>query len=202
MIPVEHSIESQNTVLDIDTARMIFKDAELITAVPCPCRTQAHKVGRSPDCPAPATSVCMQTNAFAQSILNRGVGEKLSNAEALKRVSEAEEAGLVHMIRNNVKKDMFMCNCCSCCCTGLYMFNEIGFTGGLSPSRFRVKFKEDLCTGCGTCSEKCQFQAISVNGVAAINYERCYGCGNCVVACPEEALTLEEIRPKEHIRVT
>ena len=143
----------------------------------------------------------MQTNAFAQAILDRGVGEKLSNAEALKRVSDAEEAGLVHMVRNNVKKDMFMCNCCTCCCTGLYLFNEIGFTDGISPSRFRVKLKEDLCTACGLCAERCSFNAITVNGTADINMDRCYGCGNCVITCPEEALILEEIRPREHIRI-
>jgi NAD-dependent dihydropyrimidine dehydrogenase PreA subunit len=40
-----------------------------------------------------------------------------------------------------------------------------------------------------------------VDGMAVVDSDRCYGCGNCVITCPEEALTLEEVRPLEHIRV-
>ena len=93
VVPIERSVESQNTVLDADSARKIFRDAELITALPCACRVQAQKNNRSPDCPAPASSVCMQTNGFAEVVLSRGLGERLTNEEALKRVDEAEEAG-------------------------------------------------------------------------------------------------------------
>jgi NAD-dependent dihydropyrimidine dehydrogenase PreA subunit len=202
ILPIEQSVESQNTVLDVDSARKIFEDAELITVLPCACRVQARRNGRGADCPAPETSVCMQTNAFAKAVISRGLGEKITKEEALKRVEEAEEAGLVHMVRNNVKKDMFMCNCCSCCCTGLYMVNETGYRDGVAPSRFRVKLNEDACTGCGICEDRCQFHAISVNGVAAVDIDKCFGCGNCVITCADEALILEEVRPVEHIRVT
>ena len=119
VIPIERSVEAANRVLDVDSARKIFKDAGLITAMPCVCRKVAKANGRGRDCPAPASAVCLQTNFFAAGVQARGLGEKLTTAEALKRLSEAEDAGLVHMVRNNVKKDMFMCNCCSCCCTGL-----------------------------------------------------------------------------------
>jgi len=201
VVPIERSVESQNTVLDVDSARQIFRQAGLVTAVPCACRTQAQRNNRSPGCPAPETSMCMQTNGFAQVVLSRGLGERLTNAEALKRIGDAEDAGLVHMVRNNVQQDMFMCNCCSCCCTGLFIVNQTGYPDALAPSRFRVKLRPEACTGCGLCQERCQFHAITVNGVAAVNLERCYGCGNCVITCPEQALALEEVRPLEHIRV-
>lgn len=201
VVPIERSVESQNTVLDADSARKIFRDAELITALPCPCRLQARRNNRSPGCPAPETSVCMQTNRFAEVVLSRGLGERLTNEEALRRIAEAEEAGLVHMVRNNIQKDMFMCNCCSCCCTGLFLVNQTGYREALAPSRFRVKLDADLCTGCGDCEERCQFHAITVDGTAVVDADKCYGCGNCVITCPEEALALEEVRPIEHIRV-
>lgn len=201
VVPIERSVESQNTVLDADSARKIFEEAELITALPCACRVQAQKNDRSPDCPAPESSVCMQTNGFAEVVLSRGLGERLTNEEALKRIAEAEEAGLVHMVRNNVQKDMFMCNCCSCCCTGLFMVNQTGYLDALTPSRFRVKLDAEACTGCGICEDRCQFHAITLDEVAVVDLDKCYGCGNCVITCPDEALTLEEIRPIEHIRV-
>ncbi len=105
------------------------------------------------------------------------------------------------MTRNNIKKDMIMCNCCACCCTGLFMLNQVGYDS-FAPSRFRVKLDEEACIGCETCVERCQFGAIEVDDIARIDLDKCFGCGVCVPTCPGDALTLEEIRPKEHIRVT
>ena len=49
----------------------------------------------------------------------------------------------------------------------------------------------DLCAGCETCAEHCQFAAISVNvGGAAIDAAACMGCGVCMAHCPQEAIEL------------
>jgi len=202
VVPIERSVKAQNTVLDADSARAIFREASLISVMPCVCRLIARKNGRGKDCPAPETSVCMQTNRFAEGILRRGVGERISNEEALRRIAAAEEAGLVHTVRNNVKDDMIMCNCCACCCTGLYFVHQLGYPQGLAPSRFRATLDESLCSGCGICAERCQFHAIIVNETASIDIGRCYGCGNCSTVCPNDAITLIEARPPAHIRTT
>ncbi len=201
VVPIEQTVEARNTIMDADSARKIFEDAKLVSVIPCVCRNVARKNGRGEDCPAPEEAVCMQTNGFARIILEKGVGERITNEEALRRVRLAEEAGLVHMVRNNIKEDMFMCNCCSCCCAGLHFVNRLGYLHGVAPSRFRIKLDEDACTACGECEDRCQFHAISIEDKAVIDYERCFGCGNCALTCPEEALTLEEVRPLEHIRV-
>jgi NAD-dependent dihydropyrimidine dehydrogenase PreA subunit len=201
VLPIERSVEAQNTVLDVDSARNIFKDAELISVIPCVCRDIAKRNGRGQDCPAPDDAVCMQTNAFANAVLDRGIGEKITNEEALRRVGIAEDAGLVHMVRNNIKDDMFMCNCCSCCCSGLHFVNNLGYLAGVAKSRFKLVYDADLCSSCGTCEDRCQFHALELDGDLQIKEELCYGCGNCVITCEEEALTLEEVRPVEHIRV-
>jgi ferredoxin len=201
-IAIEEAIESQSTVLDIDSARKVFEEAEVISAVPCPCRMQARRAGESPDCPAPEANLCMQTNKFARAALDRGVGEQISSQEALKRLEAAEEAGLVHMMRNNVKDDMFMCNCCSCCCTGFLLLGITGDPFVFAPSRFRVAIDVDECNGCGICEDRCPFDVISVDAVAEIDFDKCLGCGNCVIKCEPEALSLVEVRPKEHVRIT
>lgn len=201
VVPIERTVSAQNTVLDADSARAFFRDASLISVMPCVCRLIARKNGRGKDCPAPETSVCMQTNRFAEGILRRGVGERISNEEAVRRIEAAEEAGLVHTVRNNIKVDMIMCNCCACCCTGLFFVHELAYPGGLAPSRFAASLDVEECTGCGICAERCRFHAITVSDKAHIERGRCYGCGNCAVACPSGAITLIETRPLSHIRV-
>jgi ferredoxin len=203
VIPIEETVESTTRVLDADSARQIVRAATLISAIPCPCRTQAERVGRTTDCIAPkGVSFCMQIGGFAEAALDRGVGERLSTDEALRRLALAEEAGLVHTVRNNVKDDMFMCNCCPCCCTAMFLHNRIGYDASFAPSRFRARVDADLCTGCSTCEDRCSFDAISIDDIAVIDSEKCMGCGNCVRACPVEAITLEEARPPEFIRRT
>jgi len=202
VVPIERTVKAQNTVLDVDSARKIFRDAELISVMPCVCRLIARKNGRGKECPAPNTSVCMQTNRFAEGVLMRGVGESITNEEALRRIASAEDAGLVHTVRNNVKNDMIMCNCCACCCTGLYFVHKLKYPQGLAPSRFRAFINENACSGCGLCADRCQFHAITLEDVATIDDNSCYGCGNCVLSCPDEAIKLVEVRPVEHIRIT
>ena len=71
-----------------------------------------------------------------------------------------------------------------------------------APSRFRALVDIDNCNACGICEEKCMFNAIVVEDEASIIEDKCYGCGLCVANCPEKAMSLEEIRPRESVRVS
>lgn len=45
------------------------------------------------------------------------------------------------------------------------------------------------CLGFGSCTQACQFGAISVkNGMAAVDHEKCTGCLACVDACPRHII--------------
>jgi len=64
----------------------------------------------------------------------------------------------------------------------------------------------ESCTGCETCVERCQVNAISIDehlGVSTVNLDRCLGCGNCVSSCPSEAISLfkkeREVTPPENL---
>ena len=62
----------------------------------------------------------------------------------------------------------------------------------LAYSNFEVAIDEDNCSGCEDCLERCQMQALSMNGgeMVTVNKDRCIGCGNCVTACPTECLSM------------
>ena len=67
------------------------------------------------------------------------------------------------------------------------------FTGGKE-----AVVHEDECMGCGTCSELCRFDAVTLNNgrgdipKASIDPIACDGCGVCVKFCPENAIELRE----------
>ena len=51
--------------------------------------------------------------------------------------------------------------------------------------------REELCSGCHTCSSICPYSAIGfdeVRHIASVNGALCKGCGTCVAACPSGAL--------------
>jgi ferredoxin len=120
-----------------------------------------------------------------------------------------EEKGLVHIPLNVVHAEGTICNCCDDCCM---VVNPMLNRGGgviykiLSPSRYRTVIDQELCQGCQTCVERCIFDAIEMRKVpgskkmkAYIINEHCMGCGACVVKCPNQAMSMELIRPPEHI---
>ena len=64
-----------------------------------------------------------------------------------------------------------------------------------APEEFRgwPKYHEDFCVGCGTCTERCFFQAITLDdesGEIQVAIDKCIGCGLCTLTCPEETLKL------------
>ena len=61
----------------------------------------------------------------------------------------------------------------------------------LMTSGYTALIEEDLCQGCQTCVEHCQFDAIEFDGEKAfIIIDDCYGCGVCVDQCQEQAISL------------
>lgn len=61
----------------------------------------------------------------------------------------------------------------------------------LASSGYISEVDHDLCIGCETCTEFCQFDAIRmVEGQANIDFEKCMGCGVCASKCEQEAIQL------------
>ncbi len=47
------------------------------------------------------------------------------------------------------------------------------------------------CTGFGSCTKVCDFDAIHVvNGIALVDEEKCVACGKCVATCPKHLIEL------------
>lgn len=196
VIPVNISINPETQILAFDDIKTIIANARNLAVTPCSCRLIDGKCGKP-------VEVCVQVDKAADYAVERGTGRKLEKDEALRLMKMCEEEGLVHVSDNKRAPGHVICNCCSDCCLN-WPSVRTGQGKFVVPSRFRAKADSEKCSSCGTCLDRCHFEAISLEGegdTAVINPEKCMGCGVCLVTCPEEALCLEEVRPAEFVPV-
>jgi Pyruvate/2-oxoacid:ferredoxin oxidoreductase delta subunit len=173
---------------------IVLENPDHIVAMECPCRaSRAH--------PCAPLDVCLIVGEpFAGFIAEHHPSRArwITQAEAEKILREEEERGHVHhAFFKDAMLDRFyaICNCCSCCC-GAMQAQRNG-AGMLASSGYVSESDPDLCTGCGTCTEFCQFDAAAVvDGKNHVDRERCMGCGVCISHCPHDALRLVRAEEK------
>ena len=193
VIPVGKAIDAgKQQILDFDSANQIIQKAELVAVTKCTCRIIAHKCDRP-------LEVCLQVNNAARYSLDRGTGREITKKEAFDILRECEAKGLIHVTMNKAHAGHFICNCCSCCCQALPLVISEGLNI-CNPSRYTAEIDPEKCSFCGTCVERCAFNAIiEQNSQTADDYmeviaDKCMGCGLCHLTCPEEAISLLEVR--------
>ncbi|MCP4603361.1 MAG: ferredoxin family protein [Proteobacteria bacterium] len=197
VLPVNKSIETgAQQILDADSVNKIIESAEILAVTKCTCRLIANK------CSHPL-EVCIQVDNGAKYNLDRGTGREIDKEEALKILRECEENGLVHVTMNKSHSGHFICNCCDCCCQSFTVLISDGLKI-CDPSRYVADIDPELCESCGTCLERCYFNAleeIEISGKTVIRAKRdkCMGCGLCQITCPQEAINLRDIRPSNFI---
>ena len=200
-IPVEKSITPEHYVASYDWVREIIQGLKgAIVMRNCICRER--KVLEGDSCKKTnRLETCMYFRDFAKSDINMGGGREITKEEALGILSKAEEEGLV-LQPSNTQEPEFICSCCGCCCGMLHdlvsvLPNPLDFW----ISNYYAEIDSDLCSGCRTCLDRCNVNAIKFRKSAnssKINLKKCIGCGLCVTTCPESAITLQK-KEKEFI---
>jgi NAD-dependent dihydropyrimidine dehydrogenase PreA subunit len=191
-IPVEKSIPIDRHVTTYDNLREIINGIDGPIAVnECICRKTAGLKGKT--CQKTSRlETCMCFGEWAEEAIKAGISRQVSPTEALEIARQNEAEGLVLQPSNDQKAE-FICACCGCCCGMLGMQKMLPKPVDFWASNFFATVNTEVCSGCGTCVERCQVNAARLDeeaGVARINLDRCIGCGNCVVSCPTGALSL------------
>lgn len=72
----------------------------------------------------------------------------------------------------------------------------------MARPRGTVIFKQDLCKGCGLCTNVCPVKILAldenrINNLGyhpadAIEIEKCTGCTNCALVCPDLVITVKK----------
>jgi len=186
-IPVGESISAQTEVMPYERAEELLHAHRYFSVANCICRQEQHLLDKG--CDRPLES-CLSFGLAAKHYVDTGRGRAITLEEALAILSRAEKAGLVLQPAND-KRSLFICTCCGCCCGVLRSLKRDPKPARLVSSAFVARLNAGTCEGCGTCVERCQMEAITLDGdKAVLNLDRCIGCGLCVTTCPSESLSL------------
>jgi electron transport complex protein RnfB len=187
-LPVKVPINMSRPVAPYEDVKELIKKQNRIALTKCFCAVQQQLLGSS--CNQPL-EVCLLLGFYAEYYIEQGMGQKISQEEALDVLAKAEEAGLVHQIPDSQDPGA-ICNCCPDCCGELRVVKMLPNPAALITCSYFCQPDPDLCNGCEICLDRCSMGAISIteDQVASINLDQCIGCGLCVNTCPEEALTL------------
>jgi Pyruvate/2-oxoacid:ferredoxin oxidoreductase delta subunit len=177
-------------IIPYERARdIVLKNPDHIVVLECPCRAARSE-------PCQPLDVCLIIGEpFASMVAEHHPNRSrwISSQEAANILRAEQERGHVH---HTFFKDAMLerfyaiCNCCACCCGAM----QITRNGDpmLCSSGYVAFTNAEKCSGCGTCREYCQFQAIALaeEGYSLVDWEACMGCGVCVSHCPDGAITL------------
>jgi len=186
-VPINRQIVADWPIAPYEDVLQIIEAQEKIAITPCVCRTQTKLAGH--DCDKPHEN-CFSFGSHAEYYVENGLGRYITKDEAKQIVINNEKDGLV-MQPFNSKKIGGMCSCCGDCCGMLRALKKQPNPAEAVQSNYYARVDEALCTGCETCVDRCQMEAIEVvDGISAVLLKRCIGCGLCVTTCPTEAIEL------------
>ncbi len=188
VVPVQESIDIEMEVFPFEKASDLLENAKSWGVRDCICRVQKELIGDPCDHPK---ENCLVFAPIEGAFDNSEIERVITKQEAIKILHEAEDAGLVHTTGNYQGPNYYICNCCTCSCGIMRSVVEFNNIAGIARSDFLAVVDEDLCIACGDCVERCQFNALNVDGpICEVDAVTCVGCGLCVPVCPEEALIL------------
>ena len=186
-IPVGESIPVDLKVMPYESAAGVLAANNVFAIANCICRQQKRLLDKG--CSKPLET-CLTFGVAAEHYIQSGRGRSINRQEAAEILSKAEEAGLV-LQPSNDRNPLNICTCCGCCCGVPQNLKRHPQPGTLVSSPFRATLNGNLCTGCGTCEQRCPMDAIQlVEGQAVLDSGRCIGCGLCVSTCPSGALSM------------
>ena len=190
-LPVHQEALPYEKVSAIIDANQSFRVSE------CICKKERGLLGYPCDRP---TEVCLAIAPVPGVFDDSPTGRVISKEEAYELLKKAEEAALVHLTMNVQIGQIYICNCCKCCCGVLRSITELGIPASLViNAHYYARIDDDACTACGLCAdERCQVGAIvEEENRYTIVPERCIGCGLCVSTCPVDAIHLAHRAPEE-----
>lgn len=201
----EEALPADVEVLDWERATEAVRSAGAVTVTLCPCRADARLRGEG--CDAPIRS-CLSFGTAAKMLARSGIGEAITNEEAMEILEEAKAAGLAQTGDNVREGITYMCNCCGCCCGMMRAVKQYSIYDGIVPSNWLATVDHSRCRGCAKCAKACPAGAIEVvptegqglrKNWSVVDPDRCLGCGVCGDVCRWDAHGMQRRRQRPYI---
>jgi electron transport complex protein RnfB len=196
VVPVNETIQTDMEVHPYESVVDIVAGAKAWCVFDCVCRKQKMLIGDPCEHPI---DICMAFSEIPGVFDKSSYYKALTQEEAVATLRRAADAGLVHSVSNSQKEIGYICNCCTCSCNMLRGISEMRIANTIARSAFVNKVDADICSGCETCLDYCQFNALTMeDGTAVVSELLCMGCGVCVPSCETGAMSLVR-RPEEDV---
>lgn len=198
VVPVNKSVDLTHNVASYEDAVAILNSKDQIVVADCICRKRTMVMDQG--C-GKHLEACFMFGSMGQYYLDKEMGRKVSTAEAIEILKRCREDGLVTQPAT-AQNPTGMCNCCGDCCGVLGAIKKHPAPADIVFSNHVVIVDREVCTGCETCIDRCQVDALGLDddGVIEVLLNRCIGCGLCVTTCPVEALILID-KPEQAMRI-
>jgi Na+-translocating ferredoxin:NAD+ oxidoreductase subunit B len=197
-IPVETKITDSGETMSFNSLSELITANQSFAAHDCVCRKEKRMIGQGCDSPAGG---CMAISTEPGAFDDFPGFDVISKDQAHELLRKSEEDGLVHQVSNTIGDQLYICNCCGCCCQFLAHVNRANLSDNwvLVNSSFYAAIDADACTACGVCKdERCQVNAISEGKKAyRVAKRKCIGCGLCASTCPAAAIRMVMKKQKE-----
>lgn len=206
VIPLDQTVNYEQSIAQYDDLKAVIENiGEPIAVMECICRKGADLIGE-PCTKTKLRESCFSFRTAARSFIEKGLAREITKEEAFKILEKAEEDGLV-LQPGNSQRPMNICTCCGCCCGVLTSQKQLPELSHFFATNYYAEVDPDLCVGCGICEDRCNLDAINIEGnIAQVDKGRCIGCGVCVPTCTSEAMKLfkkeEETLPPKNTMAT
>ena len=188
-IPVNKSINVSHQIASYDDAVEILKTKSQIVVTDCICRKRRDIFQEG--C-GKTMEACFMFGSMGQYYLDKNMGRAITLEEATAILDQCRDDGLVTQPATS-QNPSGMCNCCGDCCGVLKALNKHPQPASIVFSNHLAAIDSEECTGCESCLERCQMDALAMSDAEAaqVDPERCIGCGLCVTTCPVAAIHLQ-----------
>jgi Na+-translocating ferredoxin:NAD+ oxidoreductase subunit B len=164
-ISVEEEVTHRSAVVPLKEICELLMNTEYIGAGICVCRRQGDI--QNVPCKAPQNN-CLVLGESAKFAIERGFVKRITAEDAVKRMEEADRAGLIHSYSNDPDHYInLLCNCCQCHCRIIRSIKNSPVPGQIITARYLITIDEDSCTAREACVERCQMESLPAMRYAA-----------------------------------
>jgi len=192
VLTVSEEVEPGREIIPVEEVYNIIEKWDDFAVIPCPCRSRKEVEGIRECKDKYPIHNCILFGPYAKAVLEMQdpIIRAVSKEEVKNITKDAAEIGLVHCTDNRAENLTILCACCECCCGMLTGLTRLGNPRALAKANFISSIDKEICSACGTCVERCKFNAIMVDKFAEIDINKCVGCGLCALTCPNDAITM------------